>query len=153
MLCPFRLWWMITCYINCYQAQENWLKFASQPENNLLLETSAGCSSPAELFAAYTVLLMDFYGVAQSVNAEGYISLELMYYDATRIKCTSFLEKEPSKPICNKPQPWKHTESRACVLPTTAAWTAAFQPQSKPAATTPRSVRQHSQWQSCTTLE
>lgn len=80
---------------------------------------------------------MDFYGVAQSVNTEGYISLELMYYDATRIKCTSLLEKEPFKPICCKRQPWKYTENRACVLPTTVSWTAALQPQSKPAATTP----------------
>lgn len=70
---------MITSYINCYYAQENWSKFASQPESNLILETSAGFPSPAELFDAYTALSMDFYGVAQSANAEGYISLELMY--------------------------------------------------------------------------
>lgn len=96
---------------------------------------------------------MDFYGVAESVNAEGYISLQLMYYDATRIKCTSLLGKEPFNPICNKPQPWKRPENRACVLPTTASWTAALQPQSKPAATTPHSVKQHGQWQSFTALE
>lgn len=114
---------------------------------------SAELPTAAEPFAAYTALPMDFCEVAQSVNAEGYISFELMYCDATRVKCTSLLGKEPFKSICNKPQPRKHPENRACVFHTTASRTAAFQPQSKPAATTPHSVKQHGQWQSFTTLE